>query len=384
MVGGSGAGKTTFCIKCGAPASFRCGVHRLRPITDAPQSAQLIRNGHPFEIIDTQGTSITVTEDRAALEQTTHFLEKVPGVNLICYVVKITDNRATEAMRNTLRYIRNMFGRADVWSHMCVVVTHSERQSAIFSDYHEIFLTEFKRGLEDLIDAEFENERTDPIRLFFVDSKVGQMDPETESELDQLVEFAASLNPMPTTSLTVPDPLIRKVTHYEETNIVSEQTVQRYIQVTHAHGAVTSEPDGEVKTTVTETQFLTKREFYDPPDPAQPDQYCIVSEEREPEYSTKEEIIGATMLGKKFCMKRNDQYLRKWTQITWLDGTTSTRDVEEECLFQPQYVNDASSKEETLMDTVTKVLRLGGAFQEFIRPIAQLMADALSDDEDLE
>ncbi|KAK2960554.1 hypothetical protein BLNAU_4452 [Blattamonas nauphoetae] len=377
LIGPEVSGKTTLWRTLGIPETVRSGVILPGAGTDAPQSALINWKGCPVEVIDTSGIPSNEQEERDALEQITHFLKNSPQVNLICYVLTIAEYRASDGMFSTLQYIRNMFGRTDVWSHMCVVVTHSERQSEIFGENHDIFQTYFKPGLESFIDAEYENERTDPIRLFFVDSKVGQMDPETELELDQLIEFASSLNPLPTTNLIIPDPLIHKLTHYQETNIVSEQTVPRLIEVTHTDGTVAHAPDGEVKTTVTETRYLTKCEYAAPLDPTQPDQYCIVSEEREPEYSVEEEIIGATMLRKHYCLERDFQVLRAWTLVTWLDGTTSIEDEEEENLFQPQDANEANRDQEWMAQATESFRLIGAVFDAFV-PIGQLLADTLS------
>ncbi|KAK2952459.1 hypothetical protein BLNAU_12565 [Blattamonas nauphoetae] len=275
-------------------------------------------------------------------------------------------------MQNTLRYIRNMFGRADVWSHMCVVVTFSERKSAFFREIHTNFQNHFKPRLEALIDEEYENERTDPIRFFFVDSKVGQMDPESESELDQLIDFASSLKPMPTTRLAVPDPLIRKVTRYEETKTVAVQTAPRLIEVTLANGTVTHEPDGEVKTTVTETRFLVKREFIEAPDPKRPNEKCIVSEEREAERRTKAEIIGGTMLRKQYCMECTDRYRRTWTLVTWFNGKITLEDEQEERFVQPTRVEETDSAW-TWRDTLEMIATVAKTVIEVAVPVVSLL-----------
>ncbi|KAK2954075.1 hypothetical protein BLNAU_10892 [Blattamonas nauphoetae] len=360
LFGETGAGKSSLSRVLGAPASFRCGVDRLRPVTDAPQSVQLTRNGHSFEIVDTQGISTTVSEDRVALEQTTRFLEKVPHVSLICYVVKMTDNRATAAMHNALRYIRNMFGRTNVWNHLCVVVTHCERGTDLFHTNYELFQNEFKPGLEELIDTDYENERTDPIRFFFVNSKLNKLDPETKLEFDHLIDFASSLNPMPTTGLSIPDPLLLKVTRYEDTKTVSEQTAPRYIKVTHVDGTKTHERDGVVETTVTQRKFLIKREFKDAPDPNKPDLKCIVSEERKPEFTTEEEIYGATMLRKQYCMKTDDRSIRKWTQVTWLSGRVSDEDEEIVELPQNQCEEGREAESDQGISTVEAIAAVAG------------------------
>ncbi|KAK2945913.1 hypothetical protein BLNAU_19129 [Blattamonas nauphoetae] len=213
--GPTGDGKSQFLsMLCGRPA-FPVG-HRGCSQTQMSHALEHQINKQHFWLIDQPGVSSLGYMEQGHLDRIRNSLEREGSINAICLCIRASRNRVDASFQTSLRHLRNMFAKPEIYPHLCLIITHTDSQQKKTQ-----FLNNMLPELNALIDQLFENQRRDhgDLPIFFFDSAINP-DRATKAEKERFLAHVATLSAISTSDINRFDARYKLVTEeiIEETS----------------------------------------------------------------------------------------------------------------------------------------------------------------------
>jgi hypothetical protein len=196
--------------------------------------------------IDTQGIDDSEGMDEPHVQQMVNFLKAWPhGVNAFALVINGQAPRFDQGTQKLVKLLDSFFNDPTFWSHVGIVFT--KWFPGMSSGKKEVMRTEYRQKVLQLVRQLIGNEEQDPqLPVFFVNSPKWETDADTQREIGEFHQFARSLNPLPTTSVSCVNIHFWRVTLETQNQILTET---RY--------------DGNTRIQVYEDQQRERRIAYD-------------------------------------------------------------------------------------------------------------------------
>ncbi|KAK2954923.1 hypothetical protein BLNAU_10062 [Blattamonas nauphoetae] len=205
--GPTGDGKSQFLSMLYGQEVFAIGhTGESRTIRSSRVDCKI--NDQHLRLIDQPGISTLGQMEQGHLDTMHLSLKREGSIYAICLCIRASRNRVDFAIQTTLRYLRNMFAKPDIYQHLCLIITHTDKQLKKTQ-----FLNRMLPIMNKEIDELFENQRSEhgELPIFFFDSAIIP-DRATKAEKERFLAHVATLSAISTSDINRFDARYKLVT----------------------------------------------------------------------------------------------------------------------------------------------------------------------------
>ena len=236
VIGATGDGKSSLC-------NFILGVKKFK-ISDDPNSETKetmgsygIGDAKNIYVIDTPGLHDDKGTDKEHIQQMVDFIKKHKDLQSIIIVFNFMQDRMDGCIRTMLKIFSDIFPIEDFWEHVAIVFTHfiepqKKNQKAKMDEKRKMKIKRYSEEINKII-RESNTIPPSKFPIYFVDSDLEEVDQKSKEEVNALVGWTKSLDPLNVEKVRAVDDKIKREEEEFKEEIKDKKKIKNIEYITY-------------------------------------------------------------------------------------------------------------------------------------------------------